>query len=122
MERTLGIFLKMLRIERGEIMLQMAEKLGVSTAFLSNVENGKKPMPKQMFDKICKFYQLTVQQIDELESLMIDACNEIKLNLNNVNNQNKNLAVVFARTFEELDDDTSEQIMKILKRKRKVLQ
>jgi len=41
-----GKFLRKLRIDQGQILKTMAEKLGVSSAFLSAVENGKKKIPK----------------------------------------------------------------------------
>ena len=39
---SLGTFLRKLRLAKGEILKDMAECLGVSSAFLSAVENGKK--------------------------------------------------------------------------------
>ena len=42
---SLGTFLRRLRLAKGEILKDMAESLGVSSAFLSAVENGKKKMP-----------------------------------------------------------------------------
>ena len=39
---SVGRFLRKLRIDRGKILKTMAETLGVSSAFLSAVENGKK--------------------------------------------------------------------------------
>ena len=41
----IGKFLRKLRIDTGEILKDMAEKLHVSPSFLSAVENGKKKMP-----------------------------------------------------------------------------
>ena len=41
---SLGRFLRKLRIDRGEILKNMAEKLEVTSSFLSAVENGKKRM------------------------------------------------------------------------------
>ena len=38
----IGKFLRKLRIDTGEILKDMAEKLHVSPSFLSAVENGKK--------------------------------------------------------------------------------
>ena len=43
----LGRFLRKIRIDRGELMIDMAEKLGVTPAFLSAVENGKRKPPKE---------------------------------------------------------------------------
>ena len=40
-----GKFLRNLRMDIGELLLQMAEKLDVSPAFLSGVENGKRKIP-----------------------------------------------------------------------------
>lgn len=42
MVTAFGKFCRKLRIDRGQIMLDMAESLQVSPAFLSAVENGKK--------------------------------------------------------------------------------
>ena len=42
MATTLGVFLRKLRLANDEILKDMAKNLGVSSAFLSAVENGKK--------------------------------------------------------------------------------
>ena len=47
---SIGRFLKKLRIDRGEILKDMAEKLDVTVSFLSAVENGKKHMPSAWND------------------------------------------------------------------------
>ena len=39
---SLGKFLRKLRIDRGELLRTMSNKLGISMSFLSSVENGKK--------------------------------------------------------------------------------
>ena len=49
-----GKFLRKLRIDQGQILKTMAEKLGVSSAFLSAVENGKKKIPKTREEKLVK--------------------------------------------------------------------
>ena len=41
----LGKFLRKLRIDRNELLKDMAGKLDVTVSFLSSVENGKKKMP-----------------------------------------------------------------------------
>ena len=42
MVTSFGKFLRNLRMDIGELLLNMADKLGVSPAFLSGVENGKR--------------------------------------------------------------------------------
>ncbi len=41
-----GKFCRRLRIDNGELLYDMAKKLGVSSAFMSSVENGKKNRQK----------------------------------------------------------------------------
>ena len=53
---SLGQFLRKLRLERGEILKTMADKLGVTSAFLSAVENGKKRMPAAWYEKLASLY------------------------------------------------------------------
>ena len=119
MKNALSLFLKQLRISNNELLLDMAKKLGVSTPFLSSVENGKKAMPETMFDKICSLYALSVSETDKLRIAVSEICGALKLDFQpGMSDKKKELAVVFARTFEELDDDSSEKITKYLKGKK----
>ena len=49
---SLGTFLRKIRINKGEILRDMATNLGVSSAFLSAVENGKKKNARNMVAEI----------------------------------------------------------------------
>ena len=114
MKTRLGLFLRNLRIANNEVLLNMAQKLGVTSPFLSNVENCKKPMPEDMFGKIVTIYKLTAQQIDELRTAMIEAGGALKLNLEHSSASNRELAVVFARKFNKLDEETSRKMIAFL--------
>ena len=46
MVNSFGKFCRRLRIDRGELLADMANRLGVSSAFLSKVENGGKKPPR----------------------------------------------------------------------------
>lgn len=52
----IGKFLRKLRIDNEEILKDMADALGVSSAFLSAVENGKKKMPDSWIEKLKDIY------------------------------------------------------------------
>ena len=82
---SIGRFLRKLRIDQGEILKDMAEKLNVTVSFLSAVENGKKKMPTAWNKKIC----------------------DVALG-------RRELAVSFARKFTEIDDSQVEEINRIL--------
>lgn len=113
---SIGKFLRKVRIDHEEILKDMAEKLGVSSAFLSAVENGKKKMPEIWFEKLKSIYSFTAEQAEELQKAIIDTNNMVEIELKNASKINKDLAISFAREFDSLDDETSKQILKILKR------
>lgn len=113
---SIGRFLRKLRIDNGEILKDMAEALGVSSAFLSAVENGKKKMPDGWIEKLEAIYSFTAEQLEELQEAVIDTNNAVELNLKNTTPNNRTLAISFAREFDSLDDETSKKILEILKR------
>ncbi|WP_455475311.1 helix-turn-helix domain-containing protein [Bartonella sp. B17] len=63
---SFGKNLRKLRIDRAERLFDMAKKIGVSSAFLSSVEIGKKPIPSQMEEKIIKAYNLNQETANSL--------------------------------------------------------
>jgi len=54
-----GKELRKMRIDKGERILDMANKLGVTPAFISNIEHGRKEPPSGFDTKIVKAYKLT---------------------------------------------------------------
>lgn len=115
---SIGRFLRKLRIDNGEILKDMAEALGVSSAFLSAVENGKKRMPESWAEKLKTIYSFTPDQTQALQAAVIDTNDAVELNLQNASPGNRALAISFAREFDSLDDETSRKIFEILKRRK----
>lgn len=116
MKVKLGEYLRDLRLARSQTLKQMAEELGVSSAFLSAIENGKKNMPEKWYDSLSNKYNLSKSQVAKLRDAAEESSTVIKLNLTNVNSTNRELAVSFARSFEKLSESDSAKIMKILER------
>lgn len=115
---SIGKFLRKLRIESGEILKDMADTLGVSSAFLSAVENGKKKMPESWLEKLAETYSFTEKQVEELKVAVIESNDTVELNLKNTTPEGRALAISFAREFETLDKETSNKIYEILKKRR----
>ena len=116
MKVKIGEYLRDLRLANSQTLKQMAEELGVSSAFLSAVENGKKNMPEKWYDSLSEKYNLSKAQIAELQEAVEESSTTVKLNLTNVNGINRELAISFARSFENLNESDSAEIMKILER------
>lgn len=115
---SVGRFLRKLRIDNGEILKDMAEALGVSSSFLSAVENGKKKMPEGWLEKLKSIYSFTAEQSEELRTAVINTNDVVELNLQNATPGNRALAISFAREFDSLDAETSKKIFEILKRRK----
>lgn len=115
MATKLGSFLRKLRIENGEILRTMAERLGVSSAFLSAVENGKKNMPESWYEKLNQMYSLSREQNEQLRTAALISRESVELRIRETSETNRDLAVLLARRFESLDEETSQKIMDILK-------
>ncbi len=116
-----GIAVRKIRLDRGEILKDMADKLHVSSAFLSAVENGRKNIPEKWLDEIISFYELDDAEQRGLEKAYINTTKSIaKINADNMENIStikKQAAFVFARSFESMPDETAEQILKMLSKK-----
>ena len=107
-----GKFLRKLRIDQGQILKTMAEKLGVSSAFLSAVENGKKKIPKTWEEKLVKEYKLDGEQLAELRRSQQASQQLIEINLEMLTDAQKDIAFAFARSLERFDTQDLSKLAK----------
>ena len=101
----LGKFLRQMRMDNNEILKEMATKLDVTSAFLSAIENGKKKMQSTMRDNIVKIYKLTKSQEKELDDAILESNDSVAINISSTSTAKKRLAISFARTFGEMDEE-----------------
>jgi transcriptional regulator with XRE-family HTH domain len=109
-----GKFCRKMRIDSGELLKEMADKLGVTSSYLSAVENGKRNVPQDWFEKISDFYSLNVKQRRLLSEAIEESQLTLKLELNEMKKDEKNLMMAFARELKELGDDDKKKIQNIL--------
>lgn len=117
-----GKTIRKLRIDQGEILKDMADYLEVSSAFLSAVENGKKKIPQDWVDKISERYNLDNDKKEELkrayEITNDEMAKSIKIDFEGTNELKKRTALLFARSFEDINDATAEKIYEMLQKDR----
>lgn len=111
----LATILKKVRLECGQVLKNMADVLSVTSSYLSAVENGKRPMPEEWLKTLKEAYNLDNNTMEKVKKAADDLKTTIKMNLENTTHTKKEAAVVFARSFEEMDDQTAKSIIKILK-------
>lgn len=110
----LAKILKNIRLEHGQVLKNMSDTLNVTSSYLSAVENGKRPMPEEWLERLKKAYNLSSEMLDKITEAADELRGSIKMNLDNATRTKKEAAVVFARSFEEMDDRTAESIINIL--------
>lgn len=113
-----GKFTRKLRIDRDELLKDMAHKLNVTPAYLSAVEIGKRKIPANWVSAIAKIYNLTKEQLSDLKKAYVQSCDALNLDLKEANKKQKNIAFEFIEGFSRLDDNDLDELYKILKRKK----
>ena len=111
-----GKILRKIRIDHGEILIDMAKRLGVSPSFLSAVEVGRKSAPSGWSDTVAKQYNLSEKQWQELKEAEQDAVISVKLDFSKADQPQRTAALVFARKFGSMSDETAAQVIQLLNR------
>lgn len=112
-----GEFVRILRIKHHQVMGDMAKILGISTPFLSAVENGKKNVPTEWIQQIANYYSLSPEEKDQLEASVEESRLQYKIIPGNASTTQRRAALQFARSFDEMDDETALKILELLKNK-----
>lgn len=114
MATALGKFLRKLRIDNDELMKDMADKLKLATSTLSSIENGRRNPPKGFEEKIIDAYALAAAEIEQLRGAIMQSRDEVALRIKGMSSQDQELAVSFARRFENLSEADKARIKEIL--------
>lgn len=64
-----GKFCRKLRIDHDEQLKDMASKLGITSSYLSAIENGKRRVTPEIMKEVAHVYELTEEQLNELSRI-----------------------------------------------------
>lgn len=103
-----------LRIDNNELLLDMANYLGVSAAFLSKVENGKAKPPANWKEKIVARYHLTDAMYAELCNSIDKARSVRTIKIPNIQEDDSELMLAFARKLGDMSTAEKETLRKKL--------
>ncbi len=109
-----GKFIRTIRKERNENLMTMASKLNVSVAFLSALEVGKKQIPLNYAKKIQEIYNLNEYDYKELQEAIMMTNRRVLISLDNLNNDQQNVSIAFARQINTASQKTLDELRKIL--------
>lgn len=109
-----GKLLRRLRLDKLIRLKDMAEAIGVSSAFLSAVETGNKEIPDNLVQNIIQYLQLDEQQISELYKAVDETRKSITITMP-IANDDRYLIGAFARNLNHLDEEKKERILRLLR-------
>ncbi len=109
-----GKMIRVYRLEHGLMLKDMADKLNVPSSYLSAMEMGRKTISKEFIEKLVFLFSFTEEEKTTLYKAVENSATVIKLDLRTINAAKRDMALSFARKFENLDDDTVHKIMSYL--------
>ncbi len=116
---SFGKFCRKIRIDNNKLLYDMANQLGVSSAFLSKVENGKGKPPEEWREILIREYQLNADEIAELDEVMFEARNQKSIDLTSFKDNDRAMMISFARGMESWDDEKKKELSNWLKRNKR---
>ena len=114
-----GELLKHLRIDKHEMLKNMAGKLNLKSSYLSAIESGNRDIPPDLTDKICTEYGLDEGQRKELKEAELNTDRKlVQIDMEKINENRlaKEVVLNFAGKAESLTDKQLLEINAILNR------
>ncbi|MBQ6686381.1 MAG: helix-turn-helix transcriptional regulator [Firmicutes bacterium] len=110
-----GKMCRKMRIDRNELLAEMAGRVGVSPAFLSAVENGKRNVPDSLMNELRNAYGLGEDEFVALKVAAERSVRQIKIEMEKMNSEERDLVLAFARNFERIDEQKRKKLLELLK-------
>jgi len=98
-----GIAIRKLRLDRGMRLLDLADLLGQSPAYLSAVETGKKPIPEEYPALVAEAMKLTANETLDLRAAADQSRSIVRVD--RLSGDQRELVAEFARKVDTLGDD-----------------
>lgn len=107
-----GIKVRELRAHRGITLKRMADDLGMSSAYLSALEHGRRGRPAPgMIMQVCGYFDLIWDETEELKRLAELSHPKVVVNTAGLSPKATELANLLARHIRDLDVETVEWIV-----------
>ncbi|MCB2102524.1 MAG: helix-turn-helix transcriptional regulator [Rhodobacterales bacterium] len=107
-----GLRIRELRRQRGLSLRAMAEAMGVSAAYLSALEHGRRGRPGSGFVmQVCAFFELIWDEAEELKRLAERSHPRVVVDTAGLSPKATELANLLSRRIGDLSDDTIDWII-----------
>jgi transcriptional regulator with XRE-family HTH domain len=112
-----GVRLRELRDQRGVSQTQMAADLGLSAAYLSALEHGRRPRPTPgLVRQICAYFGLIWDDADALAALAQCSRPKVTIDTGGLSPRATELANLLADRIGHLSDPTLDQLVEAVRK------
>lgn len=111
-----GVALRKLRIDKEMRLFDLAEVLGKSTAMISAIETGRKPIPDGFLRDVVRVMSLTPEQHRQLRSAKDQTIKEVRID--RLSADNREMVAAFARRLDELPPELIAELRKEIMKSR----
>ena len=111
---SFGLFMKDIRKKTGDSLRSCATKLEITAPFLSAMEVGRRPIPNHYLEKIKTVYELSDEEYTKLYNAVIETNKRVDIEIEKMNEAQKEVSMAFARRIEKADPDLVEKLRKVL--------
>ena len=112
MVTEIGKCLRMIRINTGDSLRTMSENLGMSSAYLSAIENGKRNVPDGFESLIMARYKLSEVDAKRIKEAIYSQKENYKVDLSKIGDNKRK--VLLSITEGELDDEVVEKLCAVI--------
>lgn len=109
-----GRFIRKYRIDHNITLKEMADKIGISSAFLSAIETGRKSFPDSLENKILENFTFSQNEKEDLQASIDSSRNSITKEVGN-EPLDQMIMGAFCRNYDTLDNETKSKILTLLK-------
>lgn len=108
--------LKHLRIDRDELLQDMAKNAGITTTYFSAIESGDRDIPAGLTEKLALHYELSAEQWHELRKAELARNRKaVQIDMSGIDDMNvKDVILNFAAKASSLTGEQALRINKIL--------
>ena len=103
-----GIEVRKLRLKKGTRLLDLARAMGLTSAFISAVETGRKRIPEGYVDKVAAAMKLSVTESERIQRAADRTKPEVRVD--DLTGDQRELIAAFARRINEVPVKTREQL------------
>lgn len=109
-----GKILRIIRVKSNIMQRDMAHSLGMSTAYLSAMEVGRRRVPISVAQRILDLYGPYVESIPEFWECYRNSTSFVKIQIDELSDIKKQLVYIILDNIDSMDDDTAQQIIRTI--------